>query len=119
MRFAVMRIMLLNLWRDRGALAIGFILPGIVYIIFAGIFSGAATGDVKIRLALFDERQSVESITLADAIRAHPAVIEVSGALSAEQARKLVQTGSADVAAVIRDNGTGFDSLCLVWMPRC
>ena len=102
MRLAVMRIMLLNLWRDRGALAIGFILPGVVYIIFAGIFAGAATGDVKVRLALFDQRESMQSIALAEAIRAHPAVIEVAGVNSAEQAGQLVRTGSADVAAVIR-----------------
>lgn len=113
MRIAVMRIMLLNLWRDRGAFAIGFILPGIVYVIFAGIFAGAAAGDVKIRLAMVDERDTVQSSALLESIRNHPAVIEVSGAHSAASARQLVQSGSADVAAVIRDNGSGFDQLNL------
>jgi len=111
MRKAIITIMLLSLWRDKGALAMGFILPGLVYIIFASIFAGAAGGDVKIRLALLDERQEKESIALAHAIEQNPAVIVVRGAETADEIRKLVQTGSADVAAIIRDNGTGFAQL--------
>ena len=61
MRAAYFRVMALDLWRDKGALAMAFLLPGVVFVIFALIFSAAAGGDLSVRLALLDQRQTVES----------------------------------------------------------
>jgi len=50
--------MWLRLWRDKGALALAFILPGLVFAIFAAIFSNASGGDLDIRASLAVTNQS-------------------------------------------------------------
>ena len=111
MRLAILRIMALNLWRDRGALAMAFVLPAVVYVIFAGIFAGASSGDVKVQLAIVDQRQSKDSQALVEALRKHPIVIEAQTVAEPDQARTLVNDGAADVALLVMDNGTGFEDL--------
>jgi ABC-2 type transport system permease protein len=103
--------MILNLWHDRGALAMAFLLPAVVYVIFAGIFAGASSGDVKIQLAILDQRQDKESVALIEAVRNHPIVIEAQSVAELAQARSMVDDGAADVALVVLDNGTGFEEL--------
>ena len=66
MRYALFKVMLLSLVRDRGALAMGFILPGVVFVIFAVIFSGAAGGDLTVKLAVADERGTALSQRFLD-----------------------------------------------------
>ena len=52
MRLAVVQAMLLTLWRDRAGFALTFLLPPIIYLIFAAIFSNAASGSLSIRIAV-------------------------------------------------------------------
>ena len=111
MRLAILRIMALTLWHDRAALAMSFVLPALVYLIFAGIFAGASSGDVKVQAALLDLRQDKESAVLMNQLRASPIVIETRSADTVEGLKNLVRTGAADVAVAILDNGTGFDEL--------
>ncbi len=66
MRFAIVRIMLINLLRDRAALAMGFLLPGVVFAIFAVIFSGASGGELAIRVAAIDQRNDAASNAILD-----------------------------------------------------
>ena len=67
--------MVLSLLRDRGALAIAFLLPGVVYLIFAGIFAGAAGGDVKVQAALLDLRNDDQSTLFMEEVSNHSAII--------------------------------------------
>lgn len=114
MRFAMLRVMALNLLRDRAALIMSFILPGIVYIIFATIFAGASGGDLTVRLAVADARGDATSKRLLT----DPRLARVGGAtLSPEDARALVRRGDADAAIVIRAGGRGVDDLNGAGLP--
>ena len=52
---AVFRVMLLGVLRDRGAFAMAFVLPPLIYVIFASIFSVAAGGDLRVKVAIVDQ----------------------------------------------------------------
>ena len=65
MRQAIVKIMLLNLLRDRATLAMSFLLPGIVFAIFAVIFAGASGGELAVRVAVLDQRADAASRELS------------------------------------------------------
>lgn len=52
MRFALFEAMALTLWRDRASFALTFLLPPLIYVIFAAVFSAASSGDLSIRLGV-------------------------------------------------------------------
>ena len=49
---ATFQIMWLRLWRDKGAFALAFLLPGVIFSIFAAIFSTASGGTLDLRVAM-------------------------------------------------------------------
>ena len=103
---------MLNLLRDRGALAMGFVLPGAVFVIFAVIFSGAAGGDLTVRLAIADERQTPASTRFLDALLAEEGMLAFQEAdMTAQSVQTFVRSGSADVGIIVQDNGTAFDDV--------
>ncbi|MFY0614528.1 MAG: ABC transporter permease [Hyphomicrobiaceae bacterium] len=103
MRMAVFKIMALSLIRDRGALVMSFVLPGIVFAIFALIFSGASGGELAIRLAVADERNDADSRQVVDALFKNEKLKQIE---SASQSRRSilsqVRDGSVDIGLVIR-----------------
>lgn len=105
MVWAIFRATLLQTLRDRGALAMGFGLPVIFFLIFAEIFSSAAGDEVRLDVAIIDEVRTPESQRLLAALTADPAVRTVPGATDRTQARELVRLGTADVGLVIRADG--------------
>ena len=108
-RVALFKVMAISLVRDRGALAMGFILPGIFFVIFAVIFSGAAGGDLTVRLAVADERRSEQSQKFLAALEETEGMEFVKDrSLTGEGVRTFVRSGSADAGLIIRDNGTAF-----------
>lgn len=64
---AVIWVMALELWRDRGALVLAFVLPSLIFAIFASIFSGATDGSFHVRVALEGEapelREALDDLT--------------------------------------------------------
>ena len=93
MRLAVAKIMMLNLLRDKAALAMSFVLPGVVFAIFAVIFAGASGGDLAIRVAVLDQRSDSLSKQLMDDLFR-----------SATLQRVTLETSEpSDVAAAVRD----------------
>ena len=112
MRFAVFKVMALSLIRDRAALAMGFLLPGLVFVIFAHIFAGASGGDLNLRLAIADLRADATSKRLSDQLLADPRLAQVGGlALTAEKIQEMVRQGEADVGLIIRRDGRPLDDL--------
>jgi len=104
--------MVLSLLRDKATLAMTFVLPAAVFVIFAMIFAGAAGGDITVRMAILDQRDTPASQRLIEAIGHDPQVVAVAhGADSPAQLRALVVNGDADVGLLVRANGTGFDEL--------
>ncbi len=59
MRGAVFHAMAISLWRDRATFALTFILPPIIFTIFAAVFSAAASGDLSIRIGVTAPQDSI------------------------------------------------------------
>jgi ABC-2 type transport system permease protein len=105
---AVMRVMMLALLRDRGALAMAFVLPPVIYLIFASIFSGASGDQLKLSVAILDEVRSdtTRRLTLAlgteDSIR----VSDLEPA-NRTQLENLVRVNDVDVGILFRSEPAG------------
>ena len=107
MRLALFKVMVLSLMRDRGALAMGFILPAVVFVIYAVIFSGAAGGDLTVRLAVGDERKSELSLRFLERLGSEEGILLIQeDGMTGAGVESFVKSGSADVGLIIRDNGT-------------
>ena len=60
------RVMALDLWRDRPALVMTFLLPSVVFLIFSAVFSGATGTDVKLKVAVADLAHTPASARLVN-----------------------------------------------------
>jgi ABC-2 type transport system permease protein len=109
---AAFRVMLLNLIRDRGALASAFVLPATVFVIFAVIFAGTTGGTINLKVAVADERGTDASQQLVAAIFESVSLTRMrpDDDLAAMDVRELVRTGAADVGLIIRDEGGPLDN---------
>jgi ABC-2 type transport system permease protein len=68
--FAMFRVMALDLWRDRPALILTFVLPSIVFLIFSAVFAGATGLDVKLKVAVADTARTPGAERLTQALLA-------------------------------------------------
>jgi ABC-2 type transport system permease protein len=100
---AAIRVMLLGLVRDRAALVMAFVLPTVIFVIFAAIFSGALGERIRIHLGLLDLARTPTTQRLMQALEADPslrvgrlAAADLDGAVAA------VRRGEVDVALVLR-----------------
>jgi len=111
MRMAAFRIMLLNLIRDRGALASSFLLPAAVFVIFAVIFAGTTGGAIDLKVAVADQRATEASARLLDEVFDARSLrrVRAEESLGADDVRELVRTGAADVGLIIREAGGPLD----------
>ncbi len=97
------RVMALDLWRDRPALVMTFVLPSVVFLIFSAVFSGATGTDVKLKLAVADLAHTPASVRLAKAILADPDLrAEAQSPPTLEAVRAAVRAGRDDAGLVIR-----------------
>jgi ABC-2 type transport system permease protein len=62
-------VMALSLWRDRAGLVLVFVLPPLVFIAFASVFSAGASGRLDIRAGVVDQADSADSRRLVDSLR--------------------------------------------------
>lgn len=111
MRWAVCRAQLLALVADGGALAMGFVLPVLVYLIFAAIFASATGEDLRVRVVIADEARSPLSTRLATAIAAQPSVLVAETVADRPAAERLVAAGTVDAAVILRRDGRPLDAL--------
>ena len=112
MRSAIFIAMWWTLLRDRGALIMGFVLPPIVFVIFATIFSATSGGELNVSVAIYDARGSQTSQRLTEALRARDTVKAVTPApASPAEVTQWVRDGTADVGIVVRANTTPFGKL--------
>lgn len=102
MMLAMFRVMLLAMLRDRGALAMTFLLPPLVFVIFATVFAGASGEDIRLRLAIADQAQTPASHRLVEALLAD-SQLRASRAEPASDrtVRRQVRAGKADAGLVI------------------
>lgn len=113
--FAVMRVMALYLIRDRGALAMAFVLPPIIFLIFAAIFSGATGDELRLKVAFGIAQPSELADRLETALRAEPSLRFLPARFDDQQEIvKQVENRRADVGMFVRGDLKGSDSAPLV-----
>jgi ABC-2 type transport system permease protein len=106
----MLRAMLLGFVRDRGALAMGFLLPVAFFLVFAAIFGGATGQQMSLRVALADEQATPASARLVQALREEPSLRDAGVTVAnADEVRRRVRTGAADVGLVVRRDGAPVD----------
>jgi ABC-2 type transport system permease protein len=99
------RVMVLDLWRDRPALAMTFLLPSVVFLIFSAVFSGATGLDVKLKVAVADLAHTPASARLAKAFLADPDLrAEPATTPTLDGVREEVRSGRVDAGFVIRSD---------------
>ncbi len=107
MTLSVFKAMLLGLLRDRGALTMVFVLPPIIYVIFASIFSGTAGGELRLRVVVLDEAGTAVTRRLVEAIQQEPSFHRVTGApRSREAVEAMIRQDEADVGVLLRHDPT-------------
>ncbi|MFZ5669158.1 MAG: ABC transporter permease [Pseudomonadota bacterium] len=103
MILAAFRMMALGLWRDRAALAMTFLLPPLVYLIFAAAFAGTLGEGLRLRLAVADEAGTPASRRLADALLADGGLrAQRAAPATGEAVRRAVRAGRADAGVILR-----------------
>ena len=103
MSFAMFRVMALDLWRDRPALAMTFLLPSVVFLIFSAVFSGASGLDVKLKLAVADLAHTPGSARVFKAVLADTDFrAEAASPATLAAVEHAVRTGYDDAGLVIR-----------------
>jgi ABC-2 type transport system permease protein len=68
MIIVMLRVMALSFWRDRASLILAFVLPPIVFMIFASVFASGASGKLDVRAGIVDHVASAESRRLTDVL---------------------------------------------------
>lgn len=107
MRWVYFRVMALDLWRDKSTLVMAFVLPGVVFVIFASIFSAAAGGEITPRVAWLDLRQSEASQRLLAQLTKSPSIELEAGAFrDREHVLAAVRDGQVDVGVIVREQGS-------------
>lgn len=103
MIFAVLRVMVLGLVRDRGALVMAFLLPPLIYLIFASIFAGTTGDELRLRVAVYDAANTADTRRLVAAIEREPTFRRVEPQPTSEaELRDMVRLDDTDVGLLIR-----------------
>jgi ABC-2 type transport system permease protein len=115
---AIFRVMLLDLVRDRAALAMVFVLPPLVFVILAAVFAGTSGEDLRPSVVIAALGEDARTAGLAAALRADPELrLSGEGAGSADAVREAVRLGKADVGLILRDAQAGTAPILIVTDP--
>ena len=100
MILVMVRVMALGLWRDRAGLVLVFVLPPLVFIVFASVFSAGATGQLDIKVGFVDQVGSDDSQRLVYGLqrRLDGRLTRSSNVAALEDA---IQAGRADAGYVL------------------
>ena len=69
MILVMLRVMALSLLRDRAGLVLVFVLPPLVFIVFASVFAAGASGRLDVRASVVDQTDSADSRRLFDSLQ--------------------------------------------------
>ncbi|KAA0971958.1 ABC transporter permease [Aureimonas fodinaquatilis] len=112
---AMFRVMALSVIRDRGALALAFLLPPVIFLIFAAIFSSASGGDIRLQVAFGASGQSAFADRLETALRAENALQVLPGVSSSRAAvTQSIESGHADAGLFIQGGPDAQDTAPLI-----
>ena len=100
---AMVRVMALELWRDRGALIMTFLLPPLVFLIFSSVFAGTTGDNIQLKLAVADLVKTTDSTRLTAAlVKSADIRAELVSPATDNEVRRRVKSGQADAGLVIR-----------------
>lgn len=98
----VFKVMWLRLWRDKGALTLAFLLPGLIFAVFATIFSNASGGNLDLRVAMAVTTWQSQSLAYADHIKDQASFsLDYNGSWTHETIKDRVRLGENDVGFII------------------
>lgn len=107
MIWAMFKVMALRLWRDKGALALAFILPGFIYAVFAAIFSAASGGKLDMRVALAVTDDAPATLRLSEALQAQTDFsLTFDESFARADIEERVRLGTQDVGIILRGDIT-------------
>lgn len=100
MILVTLRVMALGLWRDRAGLVLVFVLPPLVFVVFASVFGAGISGRLDIRAEIVDQANSADSHRLTEGLRRRLAgrLTEAPDISALEDA---IQSGQADAGLVV------------------
>jgi ABC-2 type transport system permease protein len=100
MILVTLRVMALSLWRDRAGLVLVFVLPPLVFVVFASVFSAGASGKLDIRAGLVDQIGSTDSSRLFYSLQRRLAgrVVRMADVAGLEDA---IESGRVDAGIVL------------------
>ena len=115
MNLAMFKVMALTLLRDRAALAMAFVLPPLVFLIFSAVFAGATGENVKLKIALADISGTANGARLARALLSDGDLrVARAAPQTLEAVTRDVRSGHADAGVVIRGDPSGEGSPILI-----
>ncbi len=105
MIFPAARVMLLSLLRDRGALAMAFVLPPLIFLIFAAIFTGTSGDALRLHIAVADLARTPTTSRLVQVLVQEPTLrVTLDEASGADNIRLLVKDGAVDLGVILRSD---------------
>lgn len=104
MMFAIVRTAVASLRRDRGALALSFILPVVFFSIFAVIFGGRGNGPRKVKVIVADEDRSRVSEQLVTGLKGESTLTVITRPAAVKGVEQAEYTSSSAEAAVKAGN---------------
>ncbi len=99
---ATLTVMALILRRDRPTLALTFLLPPIVFLVFTAVFKETSSHVPTIQVAMLDKSHTVESRRIIAAISGSESLRARVPAADDDELRSMVTSGTIDVGVVIR-----------------
>lgn len=102
MTLAAARVMLLQLRRDRASLILTFVLPPLIFVVLAAIFSGATGTELRLHVAVLDVSGSLSGQRLSQALQRQATFRVTVENGDAEGLEATVREGGADVGVLIR-----------------
>jgi len=88
-----------------------FVLPVLVFLVFAAIFSSASGDELRLRVAVADELATPLSRRLVAALDTAPTLQVTTRPPSAADAAAMVARGEVDAAVVVARDGRGLEAL--------
>jgi len=105
MIFAMFRVMALSVVRDRGALAMAFLLPPTIFIIFAAIFSGASGEEMRLKVSVGVVATTAQTDRLVATLRGEESLRLLPVTLNSREAvARDVEAAHADVGLFIEND---------------
>lgn len=108
----VAKIMWLSLLRDRGSLVLAFLLPPLLFLVFAEVFTGAGDADLELRVAVLDSADTPLTQQISARLAALEGFVPVAHELASDPPdlvglHSLVRRGQADAVVWLRAQPDG------------